>query len=820
MSRIHALVLAASTLIACVPPVTEPPIAAITDPLDLPVGPYDATVRWTSWGIPHVLADDWGSAGFAVGHAHAVDHVCTVADQIVKVRSERAKSFGRGPDDAYVDSDFGWLALDVMGQAQRGFLSLEPMMQAALVGYAAGFNAYLDEVGLSGLPEPCRGAEWVGPMNHVELLAYYLSLGLSGSGAVFLSNIAQARPPDGSRDAPVDLRSPELRAAVADLLAPVREPGWGSNGWGIGGDMSSTGGGLLLSNTHFPYEGNRRWWEFQITIPPEDVNVYGSALAGIAAVNIGFNEHVAWTHTVSGTPRFTAYALELEPGNPTSYLWDGAYIPMEPRELSVEVAAFGSLATETRTLWSSRFGPVVNAPLVGWTESVAFTFRDANANNLEMLATWFGMNRATDLDSFRAAHRDLNGIPWVHTLYADDVGNAWYTDSSSAPLLSEDAWAGWRQYVEDDTFASLFADNGAILLPGSDPLYDWVVAEGARTPGLVPFDWSPQLVRRDFVANANDNHWLSNPAAPLEGQSSVYGAERTARSPRTRMNLMYLMDEGAEAASGGDGVWTLAELEAAALDGRASMEELLRAAVVARCDGQVDLADACAALAAWDGRLTLDSAGFAVWREFLGADVLVAADFRDEGALFDVGFDPEDPVLTPHTLTPAAEGAADPVLDALEQAVDRLGQAGVAVDARLGDIQYQIKGSAEHAVPGGQGREGAIAISDWSGGGDDTLLPKEARPSVVNGPTELVQGGYAINRGNSWIMAVQYGPDGPEARAVMAYSQSADPERASFDDQSGDLYANGALRDVLFTEEQIEGDPALMVEELHLDARP
>ena len=45
MSRIHALVLAASTLIACVPPVTEPPIAAITDPLDLPVGPYDATVR-------------------------------------------------------------------------------------------------------------------------------------------------------------------------------------------------------------------------------------------------------------------------------------------------------------------------------------------------------------------------------------------------------------------------------------------------------------------------------------------------------------------------------------------------------------------------------------------------------------------------------------------------------------------------------------------------------------------------------------------------------------------------------------------------------
>ena len=58
---------------------------------------------------------------------------------------------------------------------------------------------------------------------------------------------------------------------------------------------------------------------------------------------------------------------------------------------------------------------------------------------------------------------------------------------------------------------------------------------------------------------------------------------------------------------------------------------------------------------------------------------------------------------------------------------------------------------------------------------------------------------------------------GPVARAVMTYSQSADPERASFDDQSADLYAQGALRDVLFTEEAIAADPGLVVDELHLD---
>ena len=824
------LVFAVVALAACEPPLVEPAPGAITDPLDLPVGPYDATVRWTSWGIPHVLADDWGSAGYATGWAHARDHACTLAMQIVKVRSERARYFGRGDDDANVDSDFGWLALDVQGQATRGYLSLDADMQGALVGYAAGFNQYLAEIGPSGLPEPCRGAGWVKPMTHVDLLAYYLSLGVMASGGIFIDNIAQASPPDGSRDVRFsnDPTDPEALAAFRAMLAPVREPGWGSNGWGIGGDLSAEGGGMLLSNTHFPYEGRLRWWEFQMTIPPEDVNVYGASLVGIAAVNIGFNEHVAWTHTVSGTSRFTAYALELEPGDPTSYLWDGEYEAMEGRDYSVQVESFGSLATETRTLWFSRFGPVVNAPLVGWTESVAFTFRDGNANNLEMLATWFGMNRATDLDGFRAAHRDINGIPWVHTMYADDAGNAWFTDSATAPLLSEEAWAGWNQYVQDDTFAGLFADNGAILLPGTDPLYEWVEEPGARMPGLVPFDDAPQLERRDFVANANDNHWLSNPAAPLEGLSEIYGDERTPRSPRTRMNLMYLMDEGAEESSGGDGLWTLEELEAAALGGRASMAELLRPAVVARCaaadpstlaawplgGGTVDLTDACALLEAWDGKLTVDSVGAVIWRELLSSGAFGGNDLRDAGALFAVGFDADDPVATPHTLVPAG-GEPDPILTALAQGVQTLTNTGIALDARLGDVQFQLKGGVHVPVGGGLGREGAIAISDWSGGA--ALLPEEVRPAVVNGTSGLTQEGYAVNRGNSWIMAMWFTDAGPAARAVMTYSPSQDPDRPSFDDQSAELYAQGAMRDVLFTEEAIAADPELVIDTLHLD---
>ena len=95
-----------------------------------------------------------------------------------------------------------------------------------------------------------------------------------------------------------------------------------SNGWGLGADRSTTGGGLLLANPHFPWEGELRFWENHLTIPGE-LNVYGVGLTGLPGVQIGFNDAVAWTHTVSAGHRFTLYRYDLDPTDPTTYLVDG-----------------------------------------------------------------------------------------------------------------------------------------------------------------------------------------------------------------------------------------------------------------------------------------------------------------------------------------------------------------------------------------------------------------------------------------------------------------------------------------------------------------
>ncbi|HAP74467.1 MAG TPA: acylase, partial [Acidimicrobiaceae bacterium] len=202
--------------------------------------------------------------------------------------------------------------------------------------------------------------------------------------------------------------------------------------------------------------------------------------------------------------------------------------------------------------------------------------------------------------------------------------------------------------------ASLAFDNGAIMLDGSDPLYEWVDDPAATRPGILPFDQQPQLERDDFVFNANDSHWLANPAAPLTGFSPLTGPEDSPQSPRTRMNAILLTDPSVR---GDDGLMSLADMQAAWLSNRALHADIARDQVVKRCDEQgvvlvqdvpFDITPACDVLRDWDGRLNPDSRGAVLWRKFLGQ--FLWSDLTEGGVLYDVVFDPADPINTPNTI--------------------------------------------------------------------------------------------------------------------------------------------------------------------------
>jgi len=59
-----------------------------------PAARFDAQVRWTTYGVPHVKANDHGGLGYGYGYAVARDQLCALSDRVVTLRGERSARFG------------------------------------------------------------------------------------------------------------------------------------------------------------------------------------------------------------------------------------------------------------------------------------------------------------------------------------------------------------------------------------------------------------------------------------------------------------------------------------------------------------------------------------------------------------------------------------------------------------------------------------------------------------------------------------------------------------------------------------------------------
>ena len=789
------------------PATTSPPTVAPTSapPTTTPPPDYQVTITRTEHGIPHIVADDWGSLGYGQGYAFAQDRACTLIDQVIKVRGERSRWFGAGPDDEHLNSDLAYRHLGLHEDADERFAAVPERIADVVEGYVHGFNAALEAEGPNGW---CEGERWVQRITTTDLYAYLNDVLLFASSGVLLGPIATAQPPQptaaGAPAEPAQSAEPASSEAPtatgSGLFRPRGEVG--SNGWAIGSALSAGGGGILLANPHFPWEGERRLWENQLTLNTGELDVYGATLSGVPGVLIGFNEHVAWTHTVSAGHRMTLYELSLVPGDPTSFTYGDTVEQLTSEEITVQVLqADGTTSPVTRTMWRSHHGPMLQLPF-GWTTERAYTFRDANIDNTHALEQFFGMGAARSLDEFVDAHRRSQGIPWVNTIAVSADGRAWYADTAVTPNLSPEAIARWQQQVADGGLASVVLDNGAILLDGSDPVNEWVDDPATARPGILPFEAMPQLERDDFVFNANDSHWLANPAELLTGFSPLTGPEAVPQSARTRMNAVLLTDP---AVRGEDGLLSAAEVQAALLSQRGLHAELLKDAVVTTCERThlvlvdevpYDISEACAVLRAWDGRVGVSSVGAALWREYMAQ--FTDAERTDVGRLYKVGFDPADPVGTPNTFDDDVDQI---VLSPLGLAAKRLVAAGFPLSTPLGDLQFDGRPVDDPTpLPGGTEAEGTASIVGCCS--DASATAPRGDPGVELPDLIASTRGYPVTSGNSFILTVEFTEDGPRADALLTYGQLDDLGDPTATAQTA-LHSAGTFRRVLFTAAEV-----------------
>jgi acyl-homoserine-lactone acylase len=220
--------------------------------------------------------------------------------------------------------------------------------------------------------------------------------------------------------------------------------------------------------------------------------------------------------------------------------------------------------------------------------------------------------------------------------------------------------------------------------------------------------------------------------------------------------------------------------------------ELVRDDLVALCEAnpvatasngaRVDLTGACAALRGWDLRADLDSRGAHVFSEFVLAG----------GIRFMDPFAGTDPVNTPRRLA-----TGDPsVLTALANAVQRL--VGIPLDAPLGEIQTEPRGSERIPIYGSRGEAGAFNVIT------SAFAPGVGYPKIVHG--------------SSFVMAVELGRRGPTGRQILTYAQSTNPNSPYYADQTR-LYSQHGWDTIKYTDAQLAADHNLRTYMVREDKR-
>ena len=136
---------------------------------------YDVEIRWTSFGIPHVKADDWASLGYGFAYATATDAVCVIAKDVQMVNGNLSAHFGS--DSGNLQSDIFHKA--ILTDAKLADYDAQQSARAKQMnaGYAAGYNRFLQDV-KDTLPQSCAGADWVRPITEKDLVRLAVGVGI------------------------------------------------------------------------------------------------------------------------------------------------------------------------------------------------------------------------------------------------------------------------------------------------------------------------------------------------------------------------------------------------------------------------------------------------------------------------------------------------------------------------------------------------------------------------------------------------------------------------------------------------------------------
>lgn len=264
------------------------------------------TIYRDKFGVPHVYGPTDAACVFGFSYAQAEDYFWQIEDNYLRALGRAAEVYG----EKSLPDDLVNRALEITRLSREEFESASPKTKAICQAMADGLN-YYRRVNPEVRPRLIMHFEPWHPLAFGRYVLYQLFIyGRSGLQASdVLSAVQEIRDNKvGEVEFPAVLRA-ELAAVDSDRQTMAEHVG--SNMWAIRGAKSASGKALMFINPHQPFFGPGQWYEGHLS-SGEGWNLLGACFFGSPFPTLGYNGHIAWSHTVNNPDIVDLYTIAFD----------------------------------------------------------------------------------------------------------------------------------------------------------------------------------------------------------------------------------------------------------------------------------------------------------------------------------------------------------------------------------------------------------------------------------------------------------------------------------------------------------------------------
>ncbi|MAL18669.1 MAG: penicillin acylase family protein [Balneola sp.] len=467
----------------------------------------DVDINWDTYGVPHIYASNEQDLYYALGYVHAQDRLWQMTLTQIAAEGRFAEFFGDDPElinlDKYQRTLGFWKIaqqlIDTLGQEER----------TVLAAYSNGVNAYIAN-NANRLPVQFSLAEiepikWTPARSLAvsRLMGWELNMGWWSE--ITYGYLKEVLPPSQFDDlqlrfpdtAPTSLDDAESLGYSSALMPMLQQEikkrelmemegtHVGSNAWVVDGSKTESGYPLLAGDPHLGLDMPGKWYEVHLSLNGK--NVSGATLAGVPAVIIGQNDHMAWSFTSimsDDTDFFLEQADPLDRGRYVADSLSDSTASYEQFTTIREIIKVKDADDQSFEIRYTKHGPVISDiyPVPELTEDKLISMQWTGFEQTNEMRTLYNINWAENFQDFKDALPTF-GVPGLNFMYGDVEGNIAMYSVAKLPIRTGDP---------------------ITLRRGWDPSQDW--------QGFIPHTEMPRLINPDdgWIANANNKITTDN----------------------------------------------------------------------------------------------------------------------------------------------------------------------------------------------------------------------------------------------------------------------------------------------------------------------